>query len=559
MSGISFKIQAPPRPSGSASHGGANRPTSLNLSRSASARTSDQSADASSDEDEAGDGMGSVRRNKRTRLLDDGGRGEDEEVVEFGASGAKSKHAKAPTGPLVIAALPNKDWRKAAEDLRANRSSSGSGRRRKEMYLPESSNGSMSMQSGSAGSSRSRSGPREVDAINTEPVVGGLSVGAAAPARPGLPSSGGTEEAVEQVRQEIDAVVAVTTPSLASSVDSPMETRTTPPPPPPSTAAPMPHAALTDEQRALRELLGHDAAAGDEADQVPEAIISAPDNRGGPIDEAEAFKRDVDTRPDEASLEDYARVPVGQFGLAMLRGMGWQPGQAASRSGRGAIEAHVPSARPSLLGIGAKPMAESLGTDPGAGAKGGKGGKPAPRVSKRDEMRFVPLVKKEREGSARAEASIARRQIDSGSSSRRTSRSPPPPGSSSSSRHASRRGSPSRRDYSDRDDRDRDRDRRDRDRDRDSDRRRRDERERDYDSDSRRRRRHEEDGASSSSSYHRSSKREDDLSRSYRSRGDDRRERDFVGDAGPASSSSRRDDRRREGGDRDDRDRRERR
>lgn len=351
-----------------------------------------------------------------------------------------SKHAKAPTGPLVIAALPNKDWRKAAEDLRANRSSSGSGRRRKEMYLPESSNGSMSMQSGSAGSSRSKSGPREVDAINTEQVVGGLSVGAAAPARPGLPSSGGTEEAVEQVRQEIDAVVAVTTPSLASPVDSPMDTRTTPPPP--STVAPMPHPALTDEQRALRELLGHDAAAGDEADHVPEAIISAPDHRGGPIDEAEAFKRDVDTRPDEvlaslshlfclaqrtcadlslslsfslqssqASLEDYARVPVGQFGLAMLRGMGWQPGQAASRSGRGAIEAHVPSARPSLLGIGAKPMAESLGTDPGAGAKGGKGGKPAPRVSKRDEMRFVPLVKKEREGSARAEASIAVRRL----------------------------------------------------------------------------------------------------------------------------------------------------
>lgn len=89
MSGISFKIQAPPRPSSSASHGGANRPTSLNLSRSASARTSDQSADASSGEDEAGEGMGSVKRNKRTRLLDDGGRGEDEEVVEFGASGAK--------------------------------------------------------------------------------------------------------------------------------------------------------------------------------------------------------------------------------------------------------------------------------------------------------------------------------------------------------------------------------------------------------------------------------------------------------------------------------------
>lgn len=82
----------------------------------------------------------------------------------------------------------------------------------------------------------------------------------------------------------------------------------------------------------------------------------------------------------------------------MLRGMGWAPGQAASRSGRGAIEAHVPSSRPALLGIGAKPMAEAMG-DGGKG-KDGKGakGKGGERKSRREEMRFVPLVKQAREG-----------------------------------------------------------------------------------------------------------------------------------------------------------------
>lgn len=81
--------------------------------------------------------------------------------------------------------------------------------------------------------------------------------------------------------------------------------------------------------------------------------------------------------------------------MAMLRGMGWQPGQAASRTGRGAIEAHVPSSRPSLLGIGAKPMTEALGT--GDDAKGRLGGKKPARTSKRDDMRFVPLMKRERD------------------------------------------------------------------------------------------------------------------------------------------------------------------
>jgi len=82
----------------------------------------------------------------------------------------------------------------------------------------------------------------------------------------------------------------------------------------------------------------------------------------------------------------------------MLRGMGWQPGQPASRSGRaGPTEAYVPAARPHMLGIGAKPMAEAMGAGGAAAGGAGKGGKKdAPRRMGRDEMRFVPLLKQAR-------------------------------------------------------------------------------------------------------------------------------------------------------------------
>lgn len=37
-------------------------------------------------------------------------------------------------------------------------------------------------------------------------------------------------------------------------------------------------------------------------------------------------KMDVSLRPEESKLEDYEKIPVENFGLAMLRGMGWKEG-----------------------------------------------------------------------------------------------------------------------------------------------------------------------------------------------------------------------------------------
>ena len=130
-----------------------------------------------------------------------------------------------------------------------------------------------------------------------------------------------------------------------------------------------------------------------------------------PISEAEALRQDVAELPDVSTLEDYNRVPVSQFGAAMLRGMGWKEGTAATRkAGRGLVEPYLPAARPALLGIGAK---EQEVYDDGSKKT---------RKSTRPERRYVPIIKQERSDSAngsRRERSRSPRR--SGASSRRNS------------------------------------------------------------------------------------------------------------------------------------------
>lgn len=217
----------------------------------------------------------------------------------------------------------------------------------------------------------------------------------------------------------------------------------------------------TEDQRALRAILA--AAEGTEIDDT--AIRTIPP----PVSEAEALKQDVEELPDVATLEDYARVPVSQFGAAMLRGMGWSDGSTASKNGTKHVEPYLPQARPALLGIGAK---EKEIFDDGSGKKKG---------NRRPERRYVPVIRKEREN---VEGSVNERRAappsprQSVSKSRRSSRSP--------SRRKDQGNDDRREDrYHEQDrrceDRDRERDRyRERDRDRERD------RERAYDSDRRR-------------------------------------------------------------------------
>ena len=159
----------------------------------------------------------------------------------------------------------------------------------------------------------------------------------------------------------------------------------------------------TDEQRALRALLAE--ANGEQEGEVFVPTIPA-------ISETDALKQDVDELPDVATLDDYERVPISQFGAAMLRGMGWKEGQSASRKGKGLVEPYIPASRPALLGIGAK---EQEVYDDGSKSK---------YKNRKPERRYVPVLKQEREADERSDRRRSRSPDRSANHSRRSSRSP---------------------------------------------------------------------------------------------------------------------------------------
>ncbi|KII83241.1 hypothetical protein PLICRDRAFT_119678 [Plicaturopsis crispa FD-325 SS-3] len=323
---------------------------------------------------------------------------------------------KAAQGPLVIPALQNKDWRALARK-----------RRGATQYVPPSA-AAVTGADGSVGGLGTR------DTINSGPQREGLYFN--------------TKKLKVEADAEADETVAMDTEEAVKKEDP-----------------------ETEDQRALRAILAGTDGTGDDG---PTIDIIPP-----PVSETDALRQDVEELPDEATIDDYNRVPVSQFGAALLRGMGWTQGTAASKKHKGPVEPYLPSARPALLGIGAKER-EALDD----GSKPRKGG------AKRPERRYVPVVKTEKAGAAGADragsgtpgGSSRRRSPES--RSRRHSRSPV----SSSRRHHDRDERRSERDYdSRRDKRDYDRDKRDYDRERPRDGGERDSQRRDRDRDRERR------------------------------------------------------------------------
>ncbi|POV97939.1 hypothetical protein PSHT_14301 [Puccinia striiformis] len=197
---------------------------------------------------------------------------------------------------------------------------------------------------------------------------------------------------------------------------------------------------LTIEERAVKELLSQ--ANTDSTQEVQLEAIPMKNEAGAVTetdtdegddddddsgDETTQFRKDVSKRPDSSTLEDYERIPVGQFGLALLKGMGWKEGTAATKRGRvGLVEAYVPQARPSLLGIGAKPLV--LDSDPSDKSHVKK-----TKAETKPDKKYVPLLRK---------------VIDHTGKTRSRSRSPSNGHSSSLNRSSSDSSSRSTRDNS---------------------------------------------------------------------------------------------------------------
>ena len=125
--------------------------------------------------------------------------------------------------------------------------------------------------------------------------------------------------------------------------------------------------------------------------------------------EADAYHREYDKAPEMASIEAYDRVPVEEFGAALLRGLGWKDGQDIGRtrydvSGsdgnkkKAAATSKAAVKRPALLGIGAKDEA-AMGIELGAWGTARKASgrdtkaKVAKNPSRHVEEAYVPLMR----------------------------------------------------------------------------------------------------------------------------------------------------------------------
>lgn len=260
------------------------------------------------------------------------------ELVKYSCPGPQLKEGsfvdrlkeKNKEGPLVIPALANKDWREVARKRKAV-----------EMFVPGGA-----VKTGADGSV---GGLGTKDSIHAGPQLSGLVV------------------AEKRLRMDVDMNDA--------KVDASEEITN------------LEKQEETEDEKAIRALMANALGENDDNEVTIDTIPSGSNNWTRPADETDAFRQDVITRPDEASLDDYDRVPVEQFGAALMRGMGWKPGEAASRTRKGPVEPYLPASRPALLGIGAK---EREALDDGSKMK----------KSTRPERRYVPVVKKDKEGSS---------------------------------------------------------------------------------------------------------------------------------------------------------------
>lgn len=145
----------------------------------------------------------------------------------------------------------------------------------------------------------------------------------------------------------------------------------------------------TDEELAMDALLGK----ATKSDLVLPAMT-----------EEEAFERDFHSAPDMSTLDDYARVPVEQFGAALLRGMGWKEGEGiGSLRGKKVKAAELPTRRPALLGIGAKEEA-AVKEEMGAWGRATRGKEP---------KIYAPVLLRDRQtGEMFTEEELTKRKAD---------------------------------------------------------------------------------------------------------------------------------------------------
>ncbi|UYV61835.1 GPKOW [Cordylochernes scorpioides] len=110
---------------------------------------------------------------------------------------------------------------------------------------------------------------------------------------------------------------------------------------------------LTLDQLAAKEIL-EECTPKNENDEIKESTQVIPLNSqnksilGFEGDE----KLDLSKHPDEPTQENYDEVPVSEFGLAMIRGMGWKPDEGIGLTNKKCVKPHELKSRPHGIGLG---------------------------------------------------------------------------------------------------------------------------------------------------------------------------------------------------------------
>ena len=298
-------------------------------------------------------------------------------VSGFGQSGAVVANGDTKDkAPLIIRAEKNRDWREESR------------KKRRKNLLPAEVQAAQPGQNGDV-----RNGHVERDEISK---VLGIQF---------LPKSGETAEGDEKrdetlsekqsVHKDSDGDVAM------SQLQADQRTLDQSAKPPRSADDEALEALLGGEKKSTLQILA--PAKDDERNGYDESQLPHPDH----ANEDDRFRADVASRPDVASLDDYATVPVEEFGAALLRGMGWKDGQAIGKRRDGASAPKAPiikERRPALLGIGAKEVPGGVGDEFGAWGKAAKG-------KRKTDLTYNPvLLRNSKTGELLTEEELAKKK-----------------------------------------------------------------------------------------------------------------------------------------------------
>ena len=274
---------------------------------------------------------GVKRSHAALRDEEDDGRvqpGRVERVSHFDqtAGGAIDETAKKPdTAPLVIPKQANRDWKEAATQRRRQKSELPGAHGREDTGTTLKQNGSIST--------------REEGRKEKELPKFGLNVLSKA-------EGSKTHESVQNGETSARATERHTASPESDKDTAPRQ--------------------KTDDELAMDAILGKSTT-------TDTLVLPAQPS----LSEADAFRHDFADAPDMSTLDEYARVPVEQFGAALLRGMGWKEGEGiGSQRGKkmDPKASKVPERRAALLGIGAKED-KTVAREMGAWGKAAKGGK----------------------------------------------------------------------------------------------------------------------------------------------------------------------------------------